>query len=463
MRIAFIFSQGIHYFYYDRVVRSLLATGHEIRIVCPANFALDRNKSGRALAKLIEDEPSVVLEDSITRRRYGKIAGFIRGLANYAAFVRKEHPTPHLAVRWVRKNLPESIVTLIQNPIVLRMLATRPARLLLAVIEALIPPVPEIKTWFLEHQPEVVFASPYVFTSDVEVEYAKAARNLGISVVVAVLSWDNLTSKGTFHVKPDWLFVWNTNLVEEAVEIHDIIRDRIFISGAPVYDPWFELSPSQDRNAFCKRAGIDPAKPFILYLCSSKGITEQEDQLIKGILDQMAGMESINRPSIVIRPHPFTPLEISDLENEWIKVFPNGGQRPDMDDARQLYYDSLYFCDLVVGINTTGFLEAAVVDKPCLTLVTPLTSSGQGMRAHFKHLMDADFIEVANSYSDLVAHVKRILAGSDIKKKNRQLFVRDFIRPAGVGIPAARVTEGAILAIGFGKSPEEWHRYAHGD
>ena len=85
------------------------------------------------------------------------------------------------------------------------------------------------------------------------------------------------------------------------------------------------------------------------------------------------------------------------------------------------------------------------------------------MRAHFKHLMDADFIEVANSYSDLVADVKRILAGSDIKKKNRQLFVRDFIRPAGVGIPAARVTEGAILAIGFGKSPEEWHGYAHGD
>lgn len=460
MRIAFIFSQGIHYFYYDRVVRSLLANGHEIRIVCPANFALDGNKSGRALAKLIEDVPSVVLEDAVPRRRYGKISSFIRGLANYAAFVRKEHPTPHLAVRWVRKNLPESIITLIQNPLVLQVLAARPARLLLAVLERLIPPVSKIKTWFLEYQPEVIFASPYVFTNDVEVEYAKVARHLGIPVVAAVLSWDNLTSKGTFHVKPDWLFVWNTNLVEEAVEIHDIVRSRIFISGAPVYDPWFELAPSQDRSAFCKRAGIDPAKPFVLYLCSSKGITEHEDQLIKGILYHLAGMELADRPSIVIRPHPFNPLEISDLENEWIKVFPRAGQRPDMDDARQLYYDSLYYCDLVAGINTTGFLEAAVVDKPCLTLVTPLTSSGQGMRAHFKHLMDADFIEVANSYPDLIAHVKRILTGADIKKNNRRLFVRNFIRPAGVEIPSAKVTEGAILAVGYGTNPEEWHRYA---
>lgn len=462
MRIAFIFSQGIHYFYYDAVVRFLIASGHEICIVCPADFSLDGNKSGRALAKLIEDVPSVAFEDATSRSRHGKISGFIRGLANYAAFVRKEHPTPHLAVRWVKKNLPESIVEFIQIPFIRGFLATRFARLILAGLEALIPAVPKITAWFKEYKPDVVFSSPYVFTSDVEVEYAKAARQLGVPVIAAVLSWDNLTSKGTFHIKPDWLFVWNTNLVQEAVEIHNIEKEHIFVSGAPVYDPWFELSRSQDRETFCKRVGIDPSKPFILYLCSSKGITEHENELLAGILSELAEIELAVRPSVVIRPHPFTQLEIADLENEWVKVFPKGGQRPDMDDARQLYYDSLYFSALVVGINTTGFLEAAVADKPCLTLITPLTRSGQEMRAHFKHLMDADFIEVANSYSDLIAHIKRILAGSDTKKKNRQLFVHNFIRPAGIEIPAAKVTEGAILAVGYGINPEEWHGYANG-
>lgn len=463
MKIDFIFSTGTHYFYYDRVVRLLHAGGHEVRIVCPADLSTDGNKSGRALIKLLEDQPKVRLEPALLRRKHRNAAETIRGLMNYAAYVRSEHPTPHLALKWARKGLSPRKVRLIQNPFVKAALSTRAARWVLAFLERLISPDEKIVNRLEENQPDAIFLTPYIFSNDLEVEYAKAARKLNIPSIASVLSWDNLTSKGTYHVKPDWLFVWNRNLTDEAVQIHDFDRQRVFAAGAPVYDPWFELTPSVDRKILCLQAGINPEKPYILYLCSSRGISDNEVELIRELTANLGSIRPEDRPSVMIRPHPFNPVEPGEVENDWVRVFPKGGQRPDSDEARQLYYDSLYHSALVFGINTTGFLEAALADKPCVTLVNPLTSYGQEKRAHFKHLMDADFIEVAKDYAGLVECIGEIVKGADANKANRKNFVNHFLRPQGVNIPASEVVAGAILAVGRGARPEDWNvRYSTG-
>ena len=85
-------------------------------------------------------------------------------------------------------------------------------------------------------EPDVVVASPYIFSLSREVEYVKAARSLGIPTVVVVLSWDNLTSKGTFHVLPDLTLVWNSALAEEAASLHDVPKEKLVVTGAPVFD-----------------------------------------------------------------------------------------------------------------------------------------------------------------------------------------------------------------------------------
>ncbi len=70
-------------------------------------------------------------------------------------------------------------------------------------IETLVPPDPGITRWLEDYRPDVVVASPFIFPVSKELEYIKAAKALSIPTVGAVLSWDNLTSKGTFHVIPD--------------------------------------------------------------------------------------------------------------------------------------------------------------------------------------------------------------------------------------------------------------------
>ncbi len=453
MKIAFVLPQSIHYYYYDQVVRLLHAEGHEIRIVSVLGFSDNGNKSSRALVKLIKDEPDIVLEEAVSRRKHRYLASLIRGLRDYANFVRSEHPTPHLAENWVRKELSPKVVKIAQLKLIRNFLATKAARMLLTLLESLIPQEEHIVKWLKDFQPHVVFASPFVFTSDIEVDYTKAAQSMNIPVVASLLSWDNLTSKGTYKVKPDALFVWNQNLADEAVQIHDIEPRRIFVTGAPVYDPWFDLSPSIDRSSFCAKNGLDPLRPYVLYLCSSKSILDHELELIKILIEYLGKVDDKHRPTLVVRPHPFKIMQTDGLENNWVRVFPKGGQRPDTDDARSLYYDMLYYSVAVIGINTTGFLEAAILDKPCLTLATSLTSHGQEMRAHFKHLMDAGYIQVATDYSELIEKTIDNVNGLDIGKENRAKFIRQFIRPHGLSIPASVVMVRAILSISEGKYP----------
>lgn len=456
MKIAVVLSHGIYYFYFDRVVRFLHENGHEVCIVCPADFSEDGNKSGRALIKLLKEESEIQFQDALIPRRKNKYwIELLRNLRDYAIFVRPEHPTPYIAPIWIGKELSEKMLKRVEWPLIRFFIRSKIARKLFAFLESQTKQDYSIVEWLQTFQPQVVFASPYVFRSDIEVEYTKAAQFLKIPVIASLLSWDNLTSKGTYHVMPDSLFVWNQSLVAEAVQIHDIELKRVFVTGAPVYDPWFDLSPSMDRSSFCNKVGINPVKPYIIYLCSSKSISDRETDLIRMLIHQLETVDESSRPALLVRPHPFKELE-DGLENDWVKVFPKGGQRPDTDEARVGYYDSLYHSTAVIGVNTTGFLEAAILDKPCLTIVTPLTSRGQGMRAHFKHLMDAEFIEVAKDFSELVERTMRIVSGIDALRENRRKFVRDFIRPHGLTVPATRVMAGAILAVGRGEGPENW-------
>lgn len=459
MKIAFVLSSASHYFFFDRVVRLLYAMGHDVRVVCRPGFKPDGNKSGRALLQLLADEPRASFHEAIFRSRGAEFAVTIRELASYANFLRPGHPMPPSTQPWehiyMRNRIHPKLYWAIKTGIGSMIFSMKVVRRLLAWIETFIKPEPLIMDWLSDFKPQVMFASPYVMSADLEIEYVKAAHELGIPTVASVLSWDNLVSKGTYLFKPDQLFVWNQNLAGEAIHLHEFEPEKVFLTGAPVYDPWFDLAPSSDRNGFCAQCGIDPKKPFLLFLGSSQTITNLDVELINALIAHFETMDAGKRPSIVIRPHPYAPFDMTVFESDWVKVFPAQGGRPDIDETRQVYFDTLYHSIAVIGINTTGFLDAAIVNKPCITLMDDQMSYGQG--AHFNYLIDADFIEVAKERVDVFQIAERIINGADLKKENRDKFVQNFMRPQGVDISASEVMAKALLAVGNGKRPQDWN------
>ena len=107
-----------------------------------------------------------------------------------------------------------------------------------------------------------------------EVELLKSARRLGIPSGIFVASWDNLTNKGLLKFAPERVFVWNEVQVKEAVELHGIrAQARHGRRARPsLRREWFERSPSRSREELLGPLGLDPARPYLVYLCSSRNI-----------------------------------------------------------------------------------------------------------------------------------------------------------------------------------------------
>jgi hypothetical protein len=322
-------------------------------------------------------------------------------------------------------------------------------------LERLIPPDRAITEWLRTHQPDAVVASPYIFPLSREVEYIKAARALGIPMAVIVLSWDNLTSKGTFHVQPDLTLVWNSALADEAAGFHDVPRERLIVTGAPTFDFWYVMKPTPDYGAFVGKVGIDASKPFVLYLCSSHFIAQNEHRYVAEFARALREYPATRDVSIVVRPHPLNDAIWKGFSLDGVAIWPRSGEWVDLPDAKQNYYDTVFHCVAVVGVNTSAFLEAAILDKPCITVLSEASKSKQSGLSHFQHLLNGDFIEIAESYPEAAAVLADILAGRDERQEQRRQFVRDFIRPHGVDQPVSPLMADIIEGIARGASVSE--------
>ena len=76
---------------------------------------------------------------------------------------------------------------------------------------------------------------------------------------------------------------------------------------------------------------------------------------------------------MLVRPHPQNAAQWVgvDLGDPNSVVWPPGGQQPDAGEARAGYFDSLAHSACIVGINTSGLIEAGIVGKAVLTVARP--------------------------------------------------------------------------------------------
>jgi len=300
----------------------------------------------------------------------------------------------------------------------------------------------------VEVRPDVVLVSPTVWPKNpVEADYLHAARRLGIPTVGYLNSWDNLTSKGTLHVLPDVFVVWNEALATEAEQIHLIPRDIIRVTGAPHLDHFFELEPSISRADICGQLGCPDEKPYIVYLCSSRTLIADETDIVTRLADALGRVHGDAAPTIVVRPHPVNPAPWEGYDRPGTAVYPRLGDQADTPESWQDYFNQLAGAACFVGLNTTAFLEAAVADHPCLTIVSDEFFDQQGRTGHFRHLLAADFLEVCVDVGEVATRVAQVLEGADEKAAGRRQFAEQFLRPRGVNVPARTVVADTIESL----------------
>lgn len=344
-----------------------------------------------------------------------------RQVINRGLYWRKNHPAPDRVSTRLENRLPDDVRVKVRTPLWRSAIGTRAALRVWRWVEAASPASPAVLTTLKQVDPDVMLISPGIWSTDpVEADYVHAARTLGIPTIGSASSWDDLTGQGTVHALPDMYLAWNESMAQEAVEIHDIPASTIRITGVPHLDAFFSLHPRANRADVCARMGR-PDAPYVVFLGSPRAIWDDDGFVVKSLADSLARELGDRAPSVVVLPHT-----------------------SDSPASPQEYVDQLAHATCVFGLNTPAFLDAAVIDRPCVTIVNDTYWPAQGRTGHFRHLLRGKFLEVCRSMGDVAVHVRRIMDGADDRAGDRRAFTRWFVRPCGLDVTVADVVASAI-------------------
>jgi hypothetical protein len=423
------------------------------RITC--GTTPERSESVREFLARADRTAARAGDDAAPRTRaetWESLATTVRLLADYMRFFEPEFRDAVSLRARVEKRLPRVYATFVRA-----FGRSRASRALLAAIlrglERVVPTAPGIEAFLREQRPDLLLVTPLIELGSQQVDYVKAARALGIRSALCVASWDNLTSKGLVRVLPDHVVVWNEAQKREAAALHGVPADRVRVTGAQLFDRWFTTTPSRSREEFCATVGLDPAKPFLLYVGSSVFIAPDEVPFAERWLATLRGAAdpAVADVGALVRPHPanarqWRAFDVSAFENT--ALWPPIGTDPTSPGFKEDYFDSLYYSAGVVGINTSAQIEASIIGRPVFTVRAPEFAHAQDGTLHFKHLVqDGGVVHVAATLEEHVRQLAGFTAGADAWAVRNRSFVESFIRPHGIDTPVAPRFAAAVTSL----------------
>jgi hypothetical protein len=311
----------------------------------------------------------------------------------------------------------------------------------LGAIERQLPPPPGLVAAVEELGVDAILLVSRCSLGGSERDVLKVAQALDLPTTMLVWSWDNLSSKGLLTEHPDRMLVWNERQVEEAVELHGFRREHVQALGAPNFDRFFVELEEQRTHSRTPRD-----RKTILYLGSSKNVCKHEpDVFLRWLAAVRASEDPVVRDArVVVRPYPGG--------GDWRRWRPDATDEFDVEPARKLepgrLAGLLLDADVVVALNTSAELEAAIVGRPVVTFRAGSGAPGQEGSVHFRYLLEEQGGFVIDS-PDLAEHVQtlsRALVGGPDRERQRA-FVERFLRPRGLNRPVSPMVASTIIAI----------------
>ena len=440
MKILFTALHFANYRNFESVIRDLAARGHQVHLLADEKESF----GGQALVeRLAAEYPAITWgwTPSPAEEPWFPFAQKVRFALDYIRFldpryieaeklrIRNIERTPRI-VRWMTSGIGGAIV------------GHRATAWLLKGIERLLPQSRGITQLLEEQQPDVVLLTSLTFSRSFALDQVKAARALGIPTAACIMSWDHLSSKALVHVQPDATLLWNDVQKHEAVDMHGIPDQSVVVTGAQCYDQWFDKRPARSREQFCRDVGLDPSRPFVLYVCSAMSPVPDpvEPVFVKEWIGALrsSGDAVLRAAGVLVRPHPERVREWKDVSLAGLDNVAVNGRNPIDADAKADYFDSLYYSGAVVGLCTTVFLEAGIIGRPVLTLQLPAYRLHQEGMLHFRYLLTVEG-GLLHTAPDIPSHLTQLAAamtGDGAREERNRRFITAFVRPQGLAAPA---------------------------
>jgi hypothetical protein len=460
MKLLFLMDSPEYLRFFDSAIEEFAVRGHAVSIA--VNSQRSKKPVGLEGLRAYADRVTVLGVVPEYSGVWSEAGHVVRATMDFVRFLHPQFADAKaLRARMKRKVLPRAYRWLDAIPSLGAGTVRRVERAL-TTVERAIPVCEPIRAFLEQHAPDVLLVSPLVVAASEQVDWIKAARASGIRTAVCVASWDNLTNKGLLRIEPDMVLVWNEAQRREAREYHYVDEQRVAVTGAQLFDRWFAKTVTRNRAVFCERVGLPSREPFLLFTGSSSFISESKAEVAfvrRWIQAVRASADATLRTmNVLVRPHPYNVHEwehdpVADLPG--VSVYPRRGYNPIEPENRDDFFDSLYHCAAVVGINTSAMIEAGIVGRPVCSLLAPEFAGTQEGTVHFHHLVPehGGFVRIAATIDEHIAHLSECLRDPQATRAQIDRFVASFIRPHGVERRATPVFADAIDRLGASAAP----------
>ena len=442
MKVLFFMRSSIYVRNFESTLRLLAERGHDVHVVATPHRVLDPTD---LIGRLCRECPRITYGPPPQHTTQWPDLGYdLRRALDYLRYLEPEFRDAVKLRRRAERKSPALLLKALRRPLARRRVARTLLRQIINSCDRAVPRDPAVDAHVRRHRPDLVLVTPLLETGSPQSDYLRSARALGVPTGLCVHSWDNLTTKGLIHDRLDVVTVWNQAMKEEAVALHHVPADRVVVTGAAPYDHWFTWQVRSARDVFCARAGLDPSRPYLLYLCSSKFVAPNELPFIRQWIEEIRAASHVLRDAgVLVRPHPqnadsdvWQEADLAGLGN--VTIWPRTGGNPIDADSRADYYDSIYHSAAVVGVNTSAQIESAIAGRGVYTLLAPEFRETQGGTLHFRHLRDVSggLLHVASGLADHVKQLEGAVCNPQRAAERGRRFVEAFVRPFGIDEPA---------------------------
>jgi CDP-glycerol glycerophosphotransferase (TagB/SpsB family) len=303
-----------------------------------------------------------------------------------------------------------------------------------------------------------------------ETVYLLHARELGIPVVCQMLSWDNITSKGTPLLMPDYFVSWGSVMTEEMVQIYGFPRKKIYECGVPHFDTYYQKTWTVQRNALLRELNLPPDQPYIFYGMVAEIYCPNELEILEWLADKVDKGSFVEACSLIIRPHPLT------LSGEYASNSKNLSRLKSLTGARvvidippvqseKLAWDLpksdmrrlatlLAGSAICINASSTLCLDACMLDRPVINIgfdgreERPYERSARQSLdfTHMHKVLSFGGIRIARSFGELQEHINSYLSNPDLDREAR---VHTALRECGFrdGKAAERVAHALLQLV----------------
>lgn len=289
------------------------------------------------------------------------------------------------------------------------------------------------KGLFDRYIPSGVFVPNIAFFPDIEL-IAECKRR-GIPTVGMACNWDHL-NKYYIPLHVDRLLIQNDAMRKEAIELHEYEEKNVELVGFAQFDIYKMRENFITREAFRERFRIPVDHKIILFI-SGAAYAEDEPDILQGILQEIRKGTFGEKVTLMIRPYAIA----RDLEREkekykqfegernvvcnWLRGAEGGGEN------RAYYVSMMHFADVIISIFSTTAIEAALLDKPTITIgfdgykkrVFHRSIRRLETMSHFKHVLNTGAVRIVRSFAELFEGIVEYLGHPHRDTEKRQLLV----------------------------------------